>query len=195
MNILQVKFQNDILEVVENGQKWVSVNKICENLGIATNRQINKLKSDPTYEARLIEVPTAGGVQKVFCIPLEKLNGWLFTINPNKVKPEAREKLIAYKNECFKVLYEHFINKSQQKLNIKNPYQLIGKIGYLTKKVEKLKKEKETLIKQNILELIEKGLKYDEIEEKYLLLKSRLEIIKEYHLFSLKEVVKSLEKL
>ena len=61
--------------------------------------------------------------------------------------------------------------------------------------MEKLKKEKETL-KQNILELIEKGLKYDELEEKkYLLLQSRLEIIKKYHFFSLKEVVKSLEKL
>jgi len=114
MNLQTIKFHDDILEVIENGQKWVSVNRICENLGIATHRQIKKLKSDPSFEAKYIEVQTRGGLQKVFCIPLEKLNGWLFTINPNKVKPEVKQKLIAYKNECFKVLYNHFIQKAAQ---------------------------------------------------------------------------------
>ncbi len=108
-------FKGDRLEAVDvDGSFFVAVRPICENLGIkGIQDQYQKLKSDPTFEARLIEVPTAGGVQKVFCIPLEKLNGWLFTINPNKVKPEVKQKLIAYKNECFKVLYDHFVAKAQ----------------------------------------------------------------------------------
>ncbi len=116
-----VKFHNDFLEVVRvaannavgrvDGEYWVSVRKVCENLDIDFKYQHQKLKSDPAYDTKLIKVKTAGGMQEMFCIPLEKLNGWLFTINPNKVKPEVKQKLIAYKNECFKVLYNHFIQK------------------------------------------------------------------------------------
>jgi len=118
-----VKFHDDFLEVVKvagngavgkvAGQYWVSVKKVCENLGIDFKYQKNKLKSDE-YEAKLVKVLTNGGVQEVFCIPLEKLNGWLFSINPNRVKPEVKEKLIAYKKECFDVLFNHFTNKVQQ---------------------------------------------------------------------------------
>ncbi len=117
-----VKFNDDFLEVVRvaandavgkvDGEYWVSVRKVCENLDIHFSYQLKKLKSEEAFEAKYIEVQTKGGLQKVFCIPLEKLNGWLFTINPNKVKPEVKQKLIAYKNECFKVLYNHFIQKA-----------------------------------------------------------------------------------
>ena len=63
-------------------------------------------------------------MQEVFTIPLSKLNGWLFSINPNKVKPEVKAKLIEYKNECFDVLYKHF-NKTtqpQHPTHQNNPY-------------------------------------------------------------------------
>jgi len=119
----QIQFKDDFLEVIKiagyravdkvENEYYVSVKKVCENLGIDFKRQKEKLKSDETFEARLIKAPTTGGVQEVFCIPLDKLNGWLFTINPNKVKAEAKEKLIAYKKECFNVLYNHFINKAK----------------------------------------------------------------------------------
>ena len=91
----------------------------------------------------MIEAPTAGGMQKVFCIPLEKLNGWLFTINTNKVKPEVREKLIAYKNECFKVLYDHFLQKAAQSKAFPENFdkRISGYKGQLAKR----KKEAENL--------------------------------------------------
>ena len=38
------------------------------------------------------------------CLPLENLNGWLFSIQATRVKPEFREKLRAYQKECFQVL-------------------------------------------------------------------------------------------
>ena len=123
----QVKFKDDFLEVVKiagsgavakfNHQYWVSVKRVCENLGLQYETQFKKIKSDAeSFEPQLIEVKTNGGVQKVFCIPLSKLNGWLFSINPNRVKPEVREKLIAYKKECFDVLFNHFIKKAQKQI-------------------------------------------------------------------------------
>jgi len=113
MELVKVEFNQEVIEVVEDGKHWVSVNVICKNLGLHRETQQSKLKSDPTYESKLLKVQTAGGMQEVFCIPLEKLNGWLFSINPNKTKPEVREKLILYKKECFRVLYEHFSQKAQ----------------------------------------------------------------------------------
>ncbi|EQA15102.1 putative phage antirepressor protein [Glaesserella parasuis 174] len=31
-----------------------------------------------------MNTPTNGGMQSMLCIPLKKLNGWLFSINPEK---------------------------------------------------------------------------------------------------------------
>ena len=39
------------------------------------------------------------------CLPLRKLPGWLATISPNKVRPELREKVIAFQNEADDVLW------------------------------------------------------------------------------------------
>jgi len=112
MNLVKVDFKSNSLEVVEDNQSVV-VKDICKYIGIKFDTQYSKLKSDPTYQAKLIKVQTAGGMQEVFTIPLSKLNGWLFSINPNKVKPEVKAKLIEYKNECFDVLYNHFNKKTQ----------------------------------------------------------------------------------
>ncbi len=37
---------------------------------------------------------------------------WLATIDVNRVRPEAREKLIAYQRECAKVLRDHFFGRA-----------------------------------------------------------------------------------
>lgn len=42
------------------------------------------------------------------CLPLRKLAGWLQTISPNKVKPEIRDRVIQYQNECDDVLYDYW---------------------------------------------------------------------------------------
>lgn len=106
-------FNGDVIEVTLD--KYVAIKSICKAIGLKYETQFSKLKSDPTYEAKLLKVQTSGGVQEVFCIPLDKLNGWLFSINPNKTKPEVREKLIRYKQECFRVLYEHFNKNARLK--------------------------------------------------------------------------------
>lgn len=44
----------------------------------------------------------------MLCLALRKLNGWLQTISPNKVKPEIRDKVVQYQEECDDVLYEYW---------------------------------------------------------------------------------------
>lgn len=108
MKVVSVAFHGDNLEIIQNGTQWINIRPVCEVVGLDRKRQQQKLQSDPTFGSKLIKVQTNGGMQDVFCIPLDKLNGWLFSINPNKVKPEVREKLIIYKNECFRALNDYF---------------------------------------------------------------------------------------
>jgi hypothetical protein len=109
MNLVTVDFKSNQIEVIEETQSIV-VKDICEHIGLVYAGQHAKLKSDESYESKLIKVQTRGGLQEVFTIPLSKLNGWLFSINPNKVKPEVKQKLIEYKKECFNVLNNYFNN-------------------------------------------------------------------------------------
>lgn len=109
MNLVPVDFKSNQIEVIEETQSIV-IKDICENIGLDFSRQYRKLISDESFESKLIKVQTKGGLQEVFTIPLSKLNGWLFSINPNKVKPEVKQKLIEYKKECFNVLNNYFNN-------------------------------------------------------------------------------------
>ena len=45
------------------------------------------------------------------CLPLKFIYGWLFTINPDKVKPESAEAVIRYKRECYHALFAHFVKR------------------------------------------------------------------------------------
>lgn len=109
MDLVTVDFKSNRIEVVKETQSIV-VKDICEAIGLDFKGQHRKILEDDSYESKLIKVQTRGGLQEVFTIPLSKLNGWLFSINPNKVKPEVKQKLIEYKKECFNVLNNYFNN-------------------------------------------------------------------------------------
>jgi hypothetical protein len=44
----------------------------------------------------------------MICLPLDFVSGFLFGINPSRVKEEIKEKLIQYQLECYRVLNEAF---------------------------------------------------------------------------------------
>lgn len=50
----------------------------------------------------------------MYCLRLRDVYGWLATINPGKVAPEAREAVTRYRRECYDVLYEHFTCSMQR---------------------------------------------------------------------------------
>ena len=102
--------QIDLL-VIENGQKMVPIKPICEILGVDFEPQRKKLKSDAILSstASLKEATGSDGKQyEMVCLPLKFVFGWLFTINPDRVSPDAREAVLRYKLECYNVLYRHF---------------------------------------------------------------------------------------
>jgi hypothetical protein len=43
------------------------------------------------------------------CLPLDRINFWLATIHPDRIRdPAARERVILYQRECADVLYRYF---------------------------------------------------------------------------------------
>lgn len=102
--------QVDIL-VIENGEKRVAITPICDALGVASNSQIERIKSDPilgTTGMLSISVGADGKEREMYTIPFKYVFGWLFRIDSRNVKEEAREAVLKYQMECYDILYRHF---------------------------------------------------------------------------------------
>ncbi|EIV6583972.1 TPA: phage antirepressor N-terminal domain-containing protein [Klebsiella pneumoniae] len=88
---------------------YVAMRPIVENIGLDWAAQFVKLKKQSKkFGCCDIATPSKGGIQKMLCIPLKKLNGWLFSINHEKVRADIRDKLIQYQEECFTVLHDYW---------------------------------------------------------------------------------------
>lgn len=108
-----INFHNDTIFLVEhNNQPFTPLKPICENIGIDWKVQHRKL-TDPQGRRWTIHHMTTvaedGKQRKMICLPLRKVAGWLMTISPSKVRPEIKDRLIAYQNECDEVLWSYWI--------------------------------------------------------------------------------------
>lgn len=106
---ITVPFHGAELYVVEhNGQPYTPMKPVVAGMGMAWEPQAAKLRNNPRWGMTEIVIPSSGGQQGMNCLPLRKLPGWLATISPNKVRPELREKVIAYQNECDDTLWQYW---------------------------------------------------------------------------------------
>ena len=112
----QVIFYDDEITAVliQQGSKqqvYVPIRPLCEHLGVAWSPQRRRINRDPVLSEEVKGVTvtvTPGGRQEMICLPLDVLNGWLFGINADRVKPEVRDRVIRYQRECYRVLHEAF---------------------------------------------------------------------------------------
>ena len=113
MNMMTVQFHSAELPLINhNGQPYVAMKPIVEGMGLAWQGQYDKLKQRFSSTIMEIMMVAQDGKQRaMICLPLRKLFGWLMTISPNKVKPEIRDTVIQYQNECDDVLWEYWSNK------------------------------------------------------------------------------------
>jgi hypothetical protein len=88
----------------------VAMKPICDSIGLEWHGQRQRIKRNPVLAkgAVIITAPSKGGLQKVLTLPLTKLNGWLFGVDASRVKPEVRDKLVEYQEECFEVLSNYW---------------------------------------------------------------------------------------
>lgn len=96
---------------VSAGEIYVPIRPIAEALGLAWGSQNNRIQRDEVLARRVRKVVMHGAdgkAREMVCLPLDLLAGWLFGVTTSKVRPELREKLTRYREECFRVLWEAF---------------------------------------------------------------------------------------
>lgn len=109
VSTINVPFHGAELYVVNhNGEPYTPMKPIVEGMGLDWKSQHKKISQRFSKGMVEITIPSAGGVQAMICMALRKLAAWLNSISPNKVRPEIREKVIQYQEECDDVLYEYW---------------------------------------------------------------------------------------
>lgn len=113
-----IDFYGDVvigIIVEQDGERqiYVPLRPISRFLGLDWSGQRQRLMRDEVLaaEVRFVGVtPTnpKGGDPEVLCLPLDFLPGWLFGISADRVKPELRERIMRYRRECYRRLWEAF---------------------------------------------------------------------------------------
>lgn len=97
------------VNIVELANQMIPIKPICEAIGIDFSTQLQKIKSDQLLQSTMVLCPTVGADEKsrdMACLPLKYVFGWLFTINPNNVKEQAKASVIQYQRVCYDAIYD-----------------------------------------------------------------------------------------
>lgn len=108
-----VDFYNDELTAIraDDGQVYVSVRHMCDALGIQRpQRQTDRIKRDEVLSDGLQRVPVMGtrGQQKNYVLRVDLVPLWLTGLETSRVASELQDKIVRYKREAAKVLWEAF---------------------------------------------------------------------------------------
>lgn len=134
-----ISFNNQSLITVEqNGNHYVAMKPICENIGIQWESQYNRIRRDDVLNSVIFIMNMTGSDSKnyqMICLPIEYLNGWLFGIDINRCNPEIRDTLIKYKKECYQALHDYWFNgKAERKTTVDDRTGLRNAVNMLVSK-------------------------------------------------------------
>ncbi|WP_065237114.1 phage antirepressor N-terminal domain-containing protein, partial [Gallibacterium genomosp. 3] len=89
---------------------YTAVKPIVDALGLSWGTQQRKLENskDKFSCTHMKTTGSDGKTYEMLCMPIRKLNGWLFSINPEKVRPDLKDRVIKYQEECFEALYNYW---------------------------------------------------------------------------------------
>lgn len=127
MQTLTAEFLGKEVTLVDNnGVAYVAMREIVEGIGLAWKPQYKKL-TDHSQKFSCYHMTTTGKDGKKYemlCMPIKKLNGWLFSINPNKVRADLKERLENYQEECFLALWDYWTEGIARRDEVKNKLEL-----------------------------------------------------------------------
>jgi hypothetical protein len=102
-----------LIEQAGERRIYVPIRPICRYLGLDWSGQRQRIMRDEVLadETRLVVVtPTnpQGGDPETLALPLDLLPGWLFGVSSARVKPELKARIVLYKRECYRRLWDAF---------------------------------------------------------------------------------------
>ncbi|MDQ2808005.1 MAG: ORF6C domain-containing protein [Chloroflexota bacterium] len=112
-----IDFYGDLVTAVlleEQGQQqiYIPIRPIATYLGLDWSAQSRRLHRTQVLaevtRSVAMTATEAGGERELLCLPLDYLAGWLFGIDPTRVKPDLKEKVLRYQRECYHVLAQAF---------------------------------------------------------------------------------------
>ena len=127
MQTLTAEFLGKEITLVDNnGIAYVAMREIVEGIGLDWKGQHKKLTSH--YQkfscGHITTTGKDGKKYEMLCMPIKKLNGWLFSINPNKVRADLKERLENYQEECFLALWDYWTEGVARRDEVKNKLAL-----------------------------------------------------------------------
>lgn len=109
-SLYPVKFHDDLLVLAShNGEPHVVMRPVVDNMGLNWASQYTKMvdKFGATV-AMIATVGEDGKRREMIALPLRKFPGWLYSVNPTKVSPALRDKIVRYQEECDEVLWRYW---------------------------------------------------------------------------------------
>lgn len=114
--LITIPFHHQTITAIDHdGKPYIAMRPIVENLGLDWGSQSVKINEKFSSTVAIIATVAEDGKQReMLCLPLTKLAGFLYSINPTKVSPKYRDLIITYQNEADEVLFNHFMARYQQ---------------------------------------------------------------------------------
>jgi len=113
---ITIQFHETELVCVETPDGvFVAVKPICEAIGLNWQQQHKTICANPILgpASCLYTMQVGGQGREMFCLPMDYVHGWLFSIEANRVSDEARPLLLTYQRECYKALKEYFTREQE----------------------------------------------------------------------------------
>jgi hypothetical protein len=146
--LIPVPFRGTTLFVTDlDGQPFAPMKPIVEGMGLDWSAQYKKLNENKErWGIAVIAIPTKGADQESICLPLRKLPGWLMTIQPTRVKPEIKDTIIAYQNECDEVLWQYWNNGKTTNPRFDAPQTFAQALRLAAEQQERIEQQQRELV-------------------------------------------------
>jgi len=120
----------------------VAIKPICEGIGLDSKSQRAKLQADPRFSwGDITSTGSDGKSYQMFCLPVEQVGPWLYTINSNKVKPEIRDVLLQFQQHLTRELNAVIMGQ----VSIQKTVEMENRINAMELQLMNLSRQIETL--------------------------------------------------
>lgn len=157
--IIPVTFHGDSLALVNHeGDPYVPMKPVVENMGLDWTAQFKKLNEKFGSTIAVTAIVAEDGKQReMICLPLRKFPAWLYSIVPSRVKPELRDKIVRYQEECDDVLWKYWTQGFAERPGGNRPSvsQQLSAHGVMLRLTDKLEAERHPLKRQILKEQID----------------------------------------
>lgn len=146
-------YEDTVVLVGHDNEPFVAMKPVVTNMGLSWQGQHEKLVEK--FGSTIREILTVGddGKQRgMICLPLRKLPAWLYSISPNKVKPELRDKIVRYQNECDDALWDYWTKGEARRPGAATQTipQLLATNREIRKLMQELKREGNPAIRRTL---------------------------------------------